>query len=199
MRRRRRRAICDSICDGHTSCPASSTSTCTASRDATRSMAATRSRASPRGCRASASPRSARRRLPARRTRSGRCSRPCAPRGSRRPPASPRVLPAHLESNFINPEYQRRAAARVPASAAADRRTEGEFTGEAILEEIAAARPDVGIVTIAPEIDGALDLIRIARRPRTSRVARPFRARPTSRRSRASPPARARRRTCSTA
>ena len=37
---------------------------------------------------------------------------------------------------------------------------EGDFTGEAILSEIAAARPDVGIVTIAPEIDGALPLIR---------------------------------------
>ncbi len=37
---------------------------------------------------------------------------------------------------------------------------EGEFTGEEILTEIAAARPDVGILTIAPEVDGAVALIR---------------------------------------
>ena len=76
-----------------------------------------------------------------------------------RPSASSRVLPAHLESNFINPEYkgaQPLECLRVPGGS----RTDGEFTGEAILEEIAAARPDVGIITIAPEIDGAMPLIR---------------------------------------
>jgi len=45
---------------------------------------------------------------------------------------------------------------RLPGGAAVD----GAFSGDAILHEIAAARPDVGIVTIAPEIDGALALIR---------------------------------------
>jgi N-acetylglucosamine-6-phosphate deacetylase len=35
-----------------------------------------------------------------------------------------------------------------------------EWSGADILAEIAAARPDVGIVTLAPELDGALDLIR---------------------------------------
>ncbi len=77
-----------------------------------------------------------------------------------RPAASSRVLPAHLESNFINPEYrgaQPGECLRLPRG----RGKEGEFTGEAILSEIAAARPDVGILTIAPEIDGALDLIRL--------------------------------------
>ena len=76
-----------------------------------------------------------------------------------RPAASSRVLPAHLESNFINPEYrgaQPLECLRLPDSTG----PEGEFTGQAILDEIAAARPDVGIVTIAPEIDGALPLIR---------------------------------------
>ena len=74
--------------------------------------------------------------------------------------ASSRVLPAHLESNFINPEYrgaQPGECLRLPRG----RGQEGEFTGEAILSEIAEARPDVGILTIAPEIDGALDLIRM--------------------------------------
>ena len=77
-----------------------------------------------------------------------------------RPAASSRVLPAHLESNFINPEYrgaQPGECLRLPHG----RGKEGEFTGEEILSEIAAARPDVGILTIAPEIDGALDLIRM--------------------------------------
>ncbi len=76
-----------------------------------------------------------------------------------RPSASSRVLPAHLESNFINPEYkgaQPLECLRVPGGS----RTDGEFTGDSILEEIAAARPDVGIITIAPEIDGAMPLIR---------------------------------------
>jgi N-acetylglucosamine-6-phosphate deacetylase len=71
-----------------------------------------------------------------------------------------RVLPAHLESNFINPEYcgaQPVECLRLPRGA---RETDGEFTGQEILAEIAAARPDVGILTIAPEIDGAIDLIR---------------------------------------
>jgi N-acetylglucosamine-6-phosphate deacetylase len=76
-----------------------------------------------------------------------------------RPAASSRVLPAHLESNFINPEFrgaQPLECLRVPGGP----RLDGEFTGEEILEEIAAARPDVGILTIAPEIEGAVPLIR---------------------------------------
>lgn len=77
-----------------------------------------------------------------------------------------RVLPAHLESNFINPEYkgaQPLECLRLPpdaSSAAEAAAAEGEFTGADILAEIAAARPDVGILTIAPEMDGALALIR---------------------------------------
>ena len=70
------------------------------------------------------------------------------------------MLPAHLESNFINPDFngaQPLECLRLPRGHA---RAEGEFSGAEILEEIAAARPDVGIVTVAPELDGALDLIR---------------------------------------
>ncbi len=78
------------------------------------------------------------------------------------PPAgAARVLPAHLESNFINPEYrgaQPLDCLRLPN---ADRsRGEGDFSGADILREIETARPDVGILTIAPEVEGALDLIR---------------------------------------
>jgi len=68
------------------------------------------------------------------------------------------VLPAHLESNFISPEYkgaQPLECLRLPRG-----HTEGEFTGEDILHEISEARPDVGMLTIAPELDCALELIR---------------------------------------
>jgi N-acetylglucosamine-6-phosphate deacetylase len=79
-----------------------------------------------------------------------------------RPPGGARVLPAHLESNFISPDYkgaQPLECLRTPAASGSDR-GQGSWTGDDILREIAAARPDVGIVTVAPEIDGVLDLIR---------------------------------------
>ena len=108
-----------------------------------------------------------------------------------RPPGGARVLPAHLESNFINPEYkgaQPAACLRAvpgsnrgqppsplrgfggpgtgvsrprPSGASAGQGAgSGLWTGEEILAEIAAARPDVGIITVAPELEGAIDLIR---------------------------------------
>jgi N-acetylglucosamine-6-phosphate deacetylase len=84
-----------------------------------------------------------------------------------RPPGGARVLPAHLESNFINPDYkgaQPESCLRSPRHDSARRSGEaakaGAFTGDDILDEIAAARPDVGIVTVAPELDGVIDLIR---------------------------------------
>jgi N-acetylglucosamine-6-phosphate deacetylase len=69
-----------------------------------------------------------------------------------------RVLPAHLESNFINPDF--RGAQPLDCLRLLRGSAEGEFTGAEILSEIAAARSEVGIVTVAPELDGALDLIR---------------------------------------
>jgi N-acetylglucosamine-6-phosphate deacetylase len=76
------------------------------------------------------------------------------------PPGGARVLPAHLESNFINPAYAgaqpveclRRPSADTPPGAA--------FAGAHVLDEIARAQPDVAIVTMAPEIEGGLDLVR---------------------------------------
>ena len=68
-----------------------------------------------------------------------------------------RVLPAHLESNFISSEFkgaQPEGCIRAPREVRA-----GDFSGADILDVIAAARADVGIVTVAPEIDGVLDLI----------------------------------------
>jgi N-acetylglucosamine-6-phosphate deacetylase len=100
-----------------------------------------------------------------------------------RPAGAARVLPAHLESNFINPAYhgaQPLACLRSPADLSADaprakvdagrhvrldgsRAGDGDadaFTADDILHEIERAAPDVGIVTLAPELDGGLDLVR---------------------------------------
>jgi N-acetylglucosamine-6-phosphate deacetylase len=69
-----------------------------------------------------------------------------------------RVLPAHLESNFINPEFkgaQPLACIRTPIAS----HPQGVFNGADILSLIARHREQVGIVTLAPEIDGGLDLV----------------------------------------
>ncbi len=69
-----------------------------------------------------------------------------------------RVLPAHLESNFINPDYngaQPKTCLRLPN----DHLREGDFSGNDILDVIQLRAADVGIVTLAPEIDGVLELI----------------------------------------
>ena len=74
------------------------------------------------------------------------------------PRGAARVLAAHLESNFINPEYKGAQPAeclRAPTSQPRD----GEYTGRDILDVIESRAADVGIITVAPEIDGVLDLI----------------------------------------
>ena len=93
-----------------------------------------------------------------------------------------RVLPAHLESNFINPEFhgaQPLRCLRSPRAALAVCPDEGghhgpakaghyvptrdrdeEFAAADLLREIERAASDVGIVTLAPELDGGIDLIR---------------------------------------
>ena len=78
-----------------------------------------------------------------------------------RPENSARVLPAHLESNFINPDYRGAQPAeclRLP-SAPVDR-SGGDFSARDILDIIAGAGPDVGVVTLAPELPGGVDLVR---------------------------------------
>jgi N-acetylglucosamine-6-phosphate deacetylase len=79
-------------------------------------------------------------------------------------PGAARVLPAHLESNFINPEFRgaqpvvclRRPTSETLPGVPGD----PAFSGQDILDEIARARAEVGIVTLAPELDGGLDLVR---------------------------------------
>lgn len=79
-----------------------------------------------------------------------------------RPDRSARVLPAHLESNFISAEYrgaQPLACLRIPREPIAEM-TGPQFRTPHVLAAISAARADVGIITVAPELDGSLDLIR---------------------------------------
>jgi N-acetylglucosamine-6-phosphate deacetylase len=76
-----------------------------------------------------------------------------------------RVLPAHLESNFISPEYcgaQPRECLRTPASWSAVKPSDpdAEFSAREILDTITQHRTSVGIVTLAPEIEGGLELAR---------------------------------------
>ena len=89
-------------------------------------------------------------------------------------PAGARVLPAHLESNFINPAYrgaQPEHCLRTPPAPGVPRvPRSGGFDGTDILEEIDRGGDAVKIVTLAPELAGADDLIRhlIARGRRVS-------------------------------
>jgi N-acetylglucosamine-6-phosphate deacetylase len=74
-------------------------------------------------------------------------------------PGSARVLPAHLESNFINPDYKGAQPADCLRTAT-DGRRDGVYSARDVLDVIAACRPDVGIVTLAPELPGGIDLVR---------------------------------------
>jgi N-acetylglucosamine-6-phosphate deacetylase len=72
---------------------------------------------------------------------------------------SARVLPAHLESNFINPEYKGAQPADCLRTAG-EYPPDGFYSGRDVLAVISACRPDVGIVTLAPELPGGIDLVR---------------------------------------
>jgi N-acetylglucosamine-6-phosphate deacetylase len=82
-------------------------------------------------------------------------------------PGSARVLPAHLESNFISARFrgaQPERCLRLPPvdpapPAASDPASDEAFTAADILGEIDRARPDIAIVTLAPELPGGLDLV----------------------------------------
>ena len=75
--------------------------------------------------------------------------------------ASARVLPAHLESNFINPEWNGAQPMHcLRTYKPQGRRPEGDFAGHEILQAIVSRRSSVGIVTLAPEMPGGLELVR---------------------------------------
>lgn len=84
-------------------------------------------------------------------------------------PAGARVLPAHLESNFINPAYRgaqpeqclRRPPTQrsVSTDGSSTQPIDSDYTAEDLVAEMSRGRSDVGIVTLAPELDGALPLI----------------------------------------
>ncbi|MGE0360426.1 MAG: N-acetylglucosamine-6-phosphate deacetylase [Vicinamibacterales bacterium] len=79
-----------------------------------------------------------------------------------RPAGAARVLGAHLESNFLNPDYngaQPVTCLRRPPRPGEPAWRDGDYTGTAIVEVIDRHRPAVRLVTLAPELDGALDLI----------------------------------------
>ena len=75
--------------------------------------------------------------------------------------ASARVLPAHLESNFINPEFRGAQPLKCLRSPDEPRGAVAwPFTGPQILEIIESSGPSVGIVTLAPELPGGIELVR---------------------------------------
>jgi len=77
-------------------------------------------------------------------------------------PPGARVLGAHLESNFISADYKGAQPARclrLPPGPGEPLERDGAFTGAAILATIDAHSGAVRIVTLAPELPGALDLV----------------------------------------
>ncbi|HYE86695.1 MAG TPA: N-acetylglucosamine-6-phosphate deacetylase [Vicinamibacterales bacterium] len=78
-------------------------------------------------------------------------------------PTSARVLGAHLESNFINPEFngaQPAACLRTPQGIRSTPGVTDAFGAEDILDVMAKYRDSVLIVTLAPELPGGLELVR---------------------------------------
>ncbi len=77
-------------------------------------------------------------------------------------PPGARVLGAHLESNFISADYKGAQPARclrLPPVPGEPLERDGAFTGAAILATIDAHGDAVRIVTLAPELPGAIDLV----------------------------------------
>lgn len=81
-------------------------------------------------------------------------------------PRAAMVLPAHLESNFINPAWSGAQPAdclRTYGRTAGGAVDAGAFTADDIMQVLHREQGSVGIVTVAPELDGGLELIRMLR------------------------------------
>ncbi|MPZ16716.1 MAG: N-acetylglucosamine-6-phosphate deacetylase [Luteitalea sp.] len=70
-----------------------------------------------------------------------------------------RVLPAHLESNFINPDYRGAQPLEHLCEPPSPTERREDTAGDEILRVIDAYQPEVGIVTLAPELPHALPLL----------------------------------------
>ena len=78
-------------------------------------------------------------------------------------PLASRVLPAHLESNFINPQWngaQPAACLRTPQGALGASSALGAFSSREVIAVIESQQSSVAIVTLAPELNGGIDLVR---------------------------------------
>jgi N-acetylglucosamine-6-phosphate deacetylase len=86
-----------------------------------------------------------------------------AARADRRP-VDARVLGAHLESNFINPAYAGAQPAaclcRPPGADGIAAAGAGGVSAADILDVVDSHRPDVAVLTLAPELPGGQDLTR---------------------------------------
>jgi N-acetylglucosamine-6-phosphate deacetylase len=77
---------------------------------------------------------------------------------SLRPAGAARVLAAHLESNFISPEFA--GAQPLEAIRSPDHTSHDGYSGADVLRVIEAHPNAVGIVTLAPERPGGMALVR---------------------------------------
>jgi N-acetylglucosamine-6-phosphate deacetylase len=84
-------------------------------------------------------------------------------RARRRPqPGAARVLPAHLESNFIHPDWngaQPTTCLRLPPVPEATGVTSADYSGDDVWRVIEEHHDAVAIVTVAPELPGGLALV----------------------------------------
>ena len=69
-------------------------------------------------------------------------------------------LAAETEKEWTAFTRKYRKEMRTPDARRGDEAMDGDFSAREILDAIAASRPDVGIVTLAPELPGGLELVR---------------------------------------